>query len=84
MRWILDPNYNYNYNAGTSNYLRTAHPSIWTLAMSDHSCDPPMIYSEQFYRLCAQKVSEQFGLDLCKDISVHNCIEVYLYLISCV
>ncbi len=68
-------------NVGTTDYLKDARPDVWTLAMSDHSCDPPMNYSEQFYRLCAQEVSDEFGLDLCKDISVHNFIEVYLHLI---
>ena len=43
---------------------------------------PACVYSEDFYSTCLDLVREKFGLDLFRDVTVDNSLDIYCFLVD--
>ena len=66
---------------GTCNYTKPLDSEILYEAAQTQASKPSCGYSQDLYSLCYDLVKDQYNLDLFKDISVDNALDVYCFLV---
>ena len=68
-----------HYNG--SNCLQSIDGALWINAMNDAHPAPAM-FSDEMYLNCHELVEEQFNIDLERQVTNSNAIEIYKYLVN--
>lgn len=66
---------------GTQNYIQPLDRDVWLLAAKE-AVKPTPSYSSSFCLRCIHLTKEKFGIDLFKDVDIHNSLDVYNYLVQ--
>lgn len=79
---IPDDLYDMPGHFGGENYLKPVDANLWMQAMLNdaHPADP--MFSDDMYCDCHELVRTQFGIDLQRQVTSTNAIELYKYIIS--
>jgi len=67
---------------GGRNYLQTVDVHIWMQAMIQDAHPASAMFTDELYRECHQLVQDHFGLDLQRDVTSTNVIELYKYVVN--
>lgn len=66
---------------GSQDYAKPLNLDLLEEATTE-SRIPTTIYTEDFYTMCMDLVREEFGLDLFRDITIDNSLDVYCFLVD--
>lgn len=79
---IPDDLYDMPEEFGGQNYLQAVDVHIWMQARVQDAHPAPAMYTKELCRECHQLIQDQFGLDLQRDVTPTNAIELYRYVVN--
>ena len=62
--------------------MKPLNPILWMRAMQSEAHTPPDMYDSETYCECHRLVRAHYGMDLQRDITLTNAVEIYRYLIN--
>ena len=79
---IPDDLYNMPGHFGGENYLQPVDAALWMHAMLNDARPADPMFTEDMYRDCHDIVQAQFGIDLQRQVTASNAVEIYKFVIS--
>ena len=67
---------------GGENYLKPVDATLWMSAMLNDANPPNAMLSDDLYRDCHELVRTQYGIDLHRQVTATNAVELYKYIIN--
>ena len=79
---IPDDLYDMPEEYGGMDYLQSVDHDLWVQAMIQYAQNAPAMFTDELYEECHQLVQNRFNLDLERDVTSTNAVEIYKYVVN--